>query len=56
MLNASQFTHHLFGRCRHQTFHLGDVGAGKRNKHVGKGDINLRFFFLWCNDHRKQTQ
>ena len=56
MFDAIDFGKNLFGRCGDQVFDFAGRGARIGDKNIGKGDIDLGFFFAWCNNDGEQTQ
>ena len=56
MLDADNFGQHLFRRRAHHLFDLGGGRAGKRNEHVGEGDIDLWLFLARRNQHREYPE
>ena len=56
IINAFDFRQDLFCWNRHQLFNVFRTGAGKANKYVGKGHVNLRFFFFGRDHNGKETK
>ena len=56
MFYTLDFRKHLLRRGGDQLLYLACRCARKRDKHIGKGNIDLRLFFARRNQYRKDTQ
>ena len=54
VLHAVDLRQHLLQRNRHQVLDLGRARTGERHEHVGKGDVDLRFFFAGRDGNREE--
>ena len=56
MFNALDFRENLLHGHSHPVFDLHRAGPGKRDKDVGKGNVDLRLFFSRCHEDGKHAQ
>ena len=47
VFHTLDFGKHLFKRRRDQILDIARTGAGEADKHIRKGNVNLRFFLAW---------
>ena len=56
VFDAGDLRQHLPARRAHEVLDLGGTCTGERHKHIGEGNVDLRLFLTWRNQHRKHAE